>query len=673
MNRLYHRLAVNHIKNNKDFYLPYQAAGMVMAAFCYIIGALWHDPGLETVRYGAYLQTILKITVVIIAVFAAIILFYANYFVLRRRQKEIAVFNILGMEKRRIAKVLTLETLYIMCVSLIGGIAAGICLDKLMRMILYRLTEIYESVHFYISLDSILLTVILFAAIYLSSLLWSLVKVKLSKPVELLYGGQKGEREPKTNVPAALLGLGCVGAGYVLSLSFTTLKYLDNLALAAVLLVLAGTYFLFGAASIMLIKQLRKNKKYYYRPEHFTVVSDMLYRMKHNAAGLASICVLSTMVIVTVSSTAAFYAGMETVISARFPFDICITGEWFYYCPGAQEQQAVYETVTEYAQEMGLDMEGARAYAYLPLTMVRKTGDSFSLLSAELDNGYSYEQSLCVYVLTQDSFAGMTGMELPERLEEQEVYLIDGTAKAQPAHLRILGLDFDVAGNSGIEVPDWGIGVDCYLVIASDAVMNQLFVTQLGMQSRGQYYYNIEFNAGETKEDKLEAEELIKGVSQRLYDADFNLGTVYTSGRVSTGDLYRKVYGGVLFSGITLSALFLAAAVLLIFYKQLSEGYESRARFEIMQKVGMDEEMIRKSIRTQIRIVFFLPLVTAAVHVTVAYPLLKRSLLAIFNVHNMSDYYLYTMPASLLLFSVIYFLVYRITGNMYYRIVGGRK
>lgn len=322
MNNIYVRLAKTNIQNNRQLYLPYIISGIVTVMMFYLMMFINNNPGLKSIPGSVNLKTIMALGVGIITIFAYIFIFYTNSFISKRRKKEIGVYNILGMEKRHIARVLGLETVFVAMLVIVGGILSGIIFSKLILMLLYRMLGFQESVSFYIAKAGIAWAVIVFGVLYMLTLLYNLLQIRLANPIELLHGGNVGEKEPKTKGVMAVAGAACLAVAYYIAITTENPMEVLMKFFLAVVLVIVGTYFLFTAGSIAILKMLRKNKKFYYNKKHFTAVSGMLYRMKQNAAGLASICVLSTMVLVMISMTVSMFAGVDDELKERYPYEL---------------------------------------------------------------------------------------------------------------------------------------------------------------------------------------------------------------------------------------------------------------------------------------------------------------------------------------------------------------
>ena len=343
MNKLYLKLAWSNLKNSRQFYLPYVIAGMLSAMMFYTMCAIQGNEGLSKMRGGASVQMVLFFGVIVVGVFVSIFLFYTNSFIMKRRKKELGIYNILGMEKIHIAKIMAWETVFSFLIAVGGGLILGIVFQKLLTMFLYRLTGLDAAIPFYISGWGCLHTAELFGAIYVCILLYNLMQIRLSNPVELLHSGSTGEREPKTKILQAVLGVVCIAAGYYMAITVDNPVKAITLFFVAVMLVIIGTYWLFNAGSIAFLKLLRKNKRYYYQTRHFTTVSGMIYRMKQNAVGLANICILSTMVLVVISMTVCMYAGLEDELKTQYPAEL----EVLFYDPDGQQDSGTFDRMTD--------------------------------------------------------------------------------------------------------------------------------------------------------------------------------------------------------------------------------------------------------------------------------------------------------------------------------------
>ena len=567
----YPRLAARSIRLNGRFYLPYLLSGMVSAAMLYDILFLNMNRGVYVLKGANAVQGLLGFGALVVALFSFALICYTNAFLMKRRQQELGLYNILGMEKRHVGRLLLWETVYSALLCIVGGILLGILLSKLFLLLLCLVIQADVIFGFEVPAEAVIYTAVAFGAIFLLNYLLNLLRLNRVKPIELLKGTESGEREPRTKWVLAALGLITMGAGYFLSIAVSDPLQAMMLFFIAVLLVIVGTYCLFTAGSIALLKALRKNKKYYYQTRHFTAISGMLHRMKRNATGLASICILSTMVLVTVSTTVCLYMGVDDILDQMYCRDVQT-----YVNHGAPEDlpkvKAVYE---EKAAEYGVNMQDFAA--------------------------------LCFYAPETDFINNRT--DIDPYLEKAGETDVVGAPADGPMR----------------------VYVGCNLPADADA---SLFAASVEVGTR---------------------------------DLDLSSNWCFTDDcRAGRTDFWASL-GGFFFIGLFLGSLFLMAAVLIIYYKQLSEGYEDARSFAIMQQVGMTEPEVKSSIRSQISLVFFLPLLAAACHTAGAFPMTRRILL-LFGLSN-TGLFVLCSGLTLLIFALVYYGIYRLTAREYYRIV----
>lgn len=657
MNHLYCRLAVTNLKNNRRFYLPYILMGMFSAMMFYSMRAIQGNAGIAAMRGAGVLGIVLTMGVVIVGVCVFIFLFYTNSFVMKRRRKELGVYNILGMEKKHIAKVMAWEAVILYAVSVGGGLIGGIVFNKLLTMFLYKLTGLSETIPFYVSGWGCLQTAELFGAVYILMLLYNFMQVKLANPVALLHGGNVGEREPKANWVFALLGAACIAAGYYLAATAQDVVKAVNMFFAAVVLVIAGTYGLFMAVSIAFLKLLKKNKNYYYKTSHFITVSGMLYRMKRNAVGLANICVLSTMVLVMVSTTVCLYAGVEDSLDKGFEKEVTLS-VYFKGVPDAAVRVGVLEQLETAAEKQGRKLTDVSDYVDV-MFVIRMEENMVEIYDKE---GYDFTEMGALYAMTAADYEKLTGRELGE-LSRGSV------AVAAPFDFEwdaidIFGQEYHVAGQT--ECPDTVDAITdllgstnvLYVIVADDGELDGI------RNVESQYHVAAEVDG--TREEKL-AYAAAAREALDAYRAQSGYSISLLDSRTEQRGEYLKMNGGFLFLGLFLGSMFLMITVLIIYYKQISEGYEDRERFAIMTKVGMDRSEVKAAINTQVRTVFFMPIVVAAVHLAAAFPLLKQ-IMAVFGLSN-TPLFIRCLIGTGAVFGVIYFVVFRRTSAGYYKIV----
>ncbi len=656
------RLALVNLVRNGRFYGPYLLSCGATAAMFYILQFLGRNEGLDNVRGAMYLKSFASIGCFVAALLAAVMLLYANSFVMKRRQRELGLYNVLGLEKRHIAQVCFWETLLCAAVGITGGVAAGVLLSKAMLLLLLKTARMAVQFGMDVSWEGVSNTVQLFGVLFLLTLATNLYRIGKSKPVELLHSAQAGEREPRTKWLLVLLGVLTLGAGYVIAAVTQNPIEAMMLFFVAVILVIIGTYCLFTAGSIAILKRLRANPKFYYQTRHFTAVSGLLYRMKQNAVGLASICILSTMVLVTVSTTVCLNIGLENSLNTMFPYDL-----EFIQDPEKQpgDSMAYLQTIKEAVEAEKCAVEMRYYNRYWSYCGVR--GNEIAL---RLDENCIRTE---LEIVTAADYGRLTGQNVilaPDEVllynQGLEEFPNDFAISAQfgetayPFHVRDTISDYIHHGNTMMIVGNEPL---LFLVVADEAAANAILDLD---RSRGGAQFRVQMNlTSENHAGKLAQSE---AVILRLSKLEGGIGSV--SKQDNAIDFYA-MYGGFLFLGIFLGALFLLATVLIMYYKQISEGYEDQRRFQIMRQVGMTNREVQGSIHSQILLVFFLPLGAAGVHILAAFPMLSR-LLQLFQI---TDVKLFAACAggTMLVFCAIYALVFLLTARTYGRIVGASE
>lgn len=580
----------------------------------------------------------------VIIVFAVIFLFYTNSFLIKRRKKEIGVYNILGMGKRHIARMMAVETILTAGISILGGLVFGIIFGKLMYLLLLKI--LYNSVDMQFSVNgtAIVQTVILFAGIFLLTYLYNILQIQLVNPVELLHGGNQGEKEPKSRWLLVIVGVAALGNGYWIAL--TTEAPLEALLkfFVAVVCVIIGTYALFIAGSIVVLKILRKNKAYYYNPKHFTSVSGMIYRMKQNGAGLANICVLSTMVLVMVSTTVSLYAGMEDILDSRFPRDVSIV------CNEADtnNEETLQRLIKEQCEKAGVKITDRVRYRYGSMNAVLKGNNLEKIEQYYPDNHFYY-----VEMITQEEYNRIEKQNVS--LKEQEILTYTTNGKCGKKQINIAGQNYQVKKELSEMTSQPKSTVEMYKTLYI------VFANAEQIERIESFSYADKFNL---KGDDGKQKETLEQIQNEFYEK-FPDGTMES--RMLSRSSFYELYGGLFFIGIYLGSMFIMATVLIIYYKQISEGYDDRERYQIMQKVGMSKKEVKRSIRSQVLSVFFLPLVVAVIHVAVAFKVMTK-ILGVLNLTNVSLFAVCTI-ITIAVFAVFYIIVYSITAKEYYRIV----
>lgn len=606
----------------------------------YIIDALSKGEGITQNT----LKICLQYATGVIIVFAVIFLFYTNSFLIKRRKKEIGVYNILGMGKRHIARMMAVETILTAGISILGGLVFGIIFGKLMYLLLLKILHNSVDMQFSVNGTAIVQTVILFAGIFLLTYLYNILQIQLVNPVELLHGGNQGEKEPKSRWLLVIVGVAALGNGYWIAL--TTEAPLEALLkfFVAVVCVIIGTYALFIAGSIVVLKILRKNKAYYYNPKHFTSVSGMIYRMKQNGAGLANICVLSTMVLVMVSTTVSLYAGMEDILDSRFPRDVSIV------CNEADtnNEETLQRLIKEQCEKAGVKITDRVRYRYGSMNAVLKGNNLEKVEQYYPDNHFYY-----VEMITQEEYNRIEKQNVS--LKEQEILTYTTNGKCGKKQINIAGQNYQVKKELSEMTSQPKSTAEMYKTLYI------VFANAEQIERIESFSYADKFNL---KGDDGKQKETLEQIQNEFYEK-FPDGTMES--RMLSRSSFYELYGGLFFIGIYLGSMFIMATVLIIYYKQISEGYDDRERYQIMQKVGMSKKEVKRSIRSQVLSVFFLPLVVAVIHVAVAFKVMTK-ILGVLNLTNVSLFAVCTI-ITIAVFAVFYIIVYSITAKEYYRIV----
>lgn len=644
----YPRLAAGNLWRNKSTYLPYILASVVAIFTFYTLLAINSNGALDGIRGEAVVKSFTMIGTVILGAFCCLLIFYTNSFLIKRRKKEIGLYSILGMEKGNIGAVMLFETLFVAAISLILGILLGTILSKLIFWALLRLIHFPVAMDMPVSFSSIAITAAYFGAIFLLTLLGNLRQVHIANPIELMAGAKQGEKEPKASWLMTLLGILCLGGGYYVAVAFESPIESLMLFLVAVALVIIGTYCLFTSASIAILKLMRRNKRFYYHPDHFISVSGMIYRMKQNASGLAAICILSCMVLVTLSSTVALNVGMEDAMSFQYPY------EYALLLDDADDGSALLEGIEQSAQKTGAVIENLSDYRQTsfaargqngfvtPTNDYSNTADMININLYLLED-YNKNQN------EQRSLAPGEALLLTTGTKDRWDSLTLNGVKFAITHLDQLGKT--TAGASEI------LGRTLHLVVADQNTANAIFADFPSPGYSAQRTISFDLSGSEEAQS-LFYTELNTYMDSLRTNAHFRM-SMREDGRQ---DWYAS-NGGFLFLGIYFGILFMLAAALIIYYKQMSEGYDDAERFHILQKVGMSEAEVKKTINRQILTVFFLPLAVAVIHVLVAFiPIGRVSIL------NTSVLWL-SGAVIIALYALIYFLVFRQTARTYFAIV----
>lgn len=666
---IFSRLAKQNIRNNKSTYIPYIITCIFCIAMIYMMEFLRDCPTLDqAVRQADEVRMIVFTGEIVVEIFCIIFLIYSNSFLMKRRQKEIGLYNILGLERNHIGIVMFLETIITSIGSLAGGIAAGIIGSKLALLLLLKLLHIPSVLGFYISVKGIFTCLFMFGIIFLMILFLNLAKIHLSRPVELLRGNNTGEKEPVAKWLMALIGFICLGAGYYLAVTTESPIKAITIFLLAVILVMAGTYLLFTAGSIVILKFLRRRKSFYYRTGNFISISGMLYRMKQNAIGLASICILSTGVLLMIAMTVSIYFGMNDIMLNRYPYDVDMSVTSI----SEEECQTAIEAFEKAIADDKVPVEKSVEEIYLDI-VCSKNGDQILIKPANTIR--NSDSVLVLSLLDQAEYERLTGISA--NLNDGEIFAWYPSA-VQKDSVTVDETEFTVKkwlDKNPLTCGEDAVSDNAVLVVTDedfkkfDEMRTEMYkgVSSAPAGEDLTLHLGLDITGSET--DKIDfGTPVMEVVKDLKKNGGLSENSWITSGiRQQEYESYYADNGSLLFIGIFLGSLFLMGTAMIIYYKQISEGYEDQKRFEIMQKVGLSRREVRSSVRRQILMVFFLPLLMAMLHITMAFPMIRRMLL-LFGMTN-TKLFIGCTAGTVLIFAVVYGLIYLMTARSYYHIV----
>ena len=659
MNLFYSKFALNNLVKNKRFILPYILSTIFTIASFYILTSLSLGKNLDKLPQGiSATKQVLGFGVIVIAIFSAIFLFYTYSFLIKRRVREFGLYSVLGMTKKQIARILILETIFIAVITLVFGLAFGLLFDKLMLLVLLKLFTAGVSFGFVITPIAVFLTILLFGGIFFLLLIYTVIKISRLKIVALLKEENNGEREPKARFILAILGLGLTGYGYYLAQTIQNPIKAITMFFIAVLAVIFGTYLIFMAVSITVLKLMKNNKTFYYKPKNFISVSGLLYRMKRNAVGLANICILSTMVLVTMGTTSALYAGSEDAYNTRFPRDIIING----YRSTEGKLAEIEKNVKKATQDAGVETKDLVSYNMLNV-VGRLNGTE---INYESEFTGSFDKIKTIVVLELKDYNKVSKEQKTLNAGETLLF-IDKKGKYEANEITVQGVNLkikekltDFPGALGTAAANI---MDTYYVVVKDnadvkkiesALKKKLNISD----GEGEIFNYVGFNIS----DKSKEAKVIENFKQLEKEGNINI-----EGKAENETNFKGFYASFLFIGVFISMIFVVSQVVIMYYKQISEGYEDKGKFGIMRKVGLTDKQIKQSIRSQVLMIFFAPLAVATLHTVVAYPFIEKILKLFLATDN--NVFLIALAVTIAVFGVFYLIVYLITSRIYYRII----
>ncbi|MCR1840530.1 ABC transporter permease [Murimonas intestini] len=664
-NSFYPKMALTNIRKNGRMYLPYMIASICTIMMFFMMMTIIDNPGIDSMPGNISLKMMLILGEVIVGVFAVVFLFYTNSFLMKRRKKELGLYSILGLEKRHIGRILFFEVFFTAVFCLAAGILAGSLFSRLMFLILLKMVQTTAPFTIEFSRLAVKVTVTLFGAVFLATLVSDLFQIGRVRPIELLHGDKRGEKEPKARWILAFAGFALLGGGYYIALHVETPVEAIMEFFIATLLVMGGTYLLFTTGSIAVLKMLKKNKKFYYKPRHFTTVSGMLYRMKQNAVGLANICILSTGVLLAVSTTVSLNVGMSDLLKGLFPEDIGV------YMVGSEGgiAEKLYSYLEGKAEEADVSFGPMIDFTHVRVYAERSRDDLSEFVSGQQTGDAPNDYAIIMTDLEQ--YNKVEGKN--ESLGKDEV-IISGNLKAYGEEKFTLdGRSFHVKeekDSSEIVKRMLVRSQKNYVVVFSDKSIIDELTAGIDQNLIGkEEYMGMDIQGSQESRNKFDTLLINDDFKGFVKQENINQKVYFSvNSGISEGQEMRSFISGFLFIGIFIGVLFLMATALIIYYKQISEGYEDKERYVIMQQVGMSLSEVKKCIHSQILSVFFLPLLIAIVHICVAFNIINK-LLWIFGLYNTPLFMLCT-AVTILIFAVVYTIVFSLTSRTYVKIVG---
>lgn len=653
------KLALTNLRRNHRGYLPFLISMMFLVAINTMVQIIIKNEGMHALPGGDTALSMFGLGYIVIMIFTAIFSLYTNSFLLKQRKKELGLYNILGLGKRELYQLMIWESLFSFLLVVTSGVITGLVLAKLAFLVLHRLIGVGKVFVFQVSPASLEIVVLLFFGIFLFLLLINCWQIKRTNPITLLHGSKKGEQEPKAHWLLAILGLACLGIGYGIAVTITSPLQALSLFFVAIVLVIIGTYAIFTTGSIALLKLLKKNTHYYYQTNHFISISSMMCRMKQNAAGLASICILSTMVLVTVATTASLFFGQKDIQSSRYARDVMITTE--------QKPDQVKKVIASVSGAQQIPITEPVYVTSTSSLMFEFKKGAYRLMT---EDGFDSSQTASMAVMnfiTAQEYEKQTHKKAP--LQDNEIYFYPVSGDVENNQLKLEKQTFNIKKrihqfpgiNQQVEVTD-----SFLVIVANQQVLDQCLAEWFPNGEAGKHYpeYNFMFDLGVQDQQKqiAFASSLRNQLTQVLGEGQYRFDD--KASFVSESKVFT---GGFFFLGIVFGATFILVTALIIYYKQISEGIDDRERFEILQKVGMSHQEVKKVIRSQVQTVFFFPLIIAVIHLAFAFPLIRK-LLILFGLVNW-QLFLLTSVVVTVVFALLYFIVYRLTARSYYRLV----
>ena len=659
-------------------YIPYAVATVIMSSMFFIITNIVFSKSVSNMSYGGVMQALLIFGIIVMSFFTVIYMLYINSFLIKRRKQEFGLYAVLGLEKRHVGFIILWESIFLNVTTLSFGLLSGVVFGKLAFMLLMKIIKTAPDSVYLLSPLAFLITVLMFSIIFTATTLYNLLQVRLANPAELLVGKKKGEKKVRGVIPLTIFGLILLSAAYYLAVTVKVSGTALALFWPCVILVISATLILFNTGSVFILNSLKSNKKFYYKPKNFIAVSGLTHRLKQNASGLHNICILSTMVLVTVSACCALYFGQEEILKIKNPNDIVISVSDENGIT-TEDQREALSSVDRLASDYNVKIEDLYSYHFLSEKIIIKDGEF--ILKDENGNidttyDYDYKDYFDIEIITAETFNAITG-EYVNLADNELIFLTNddiGTLTEFKAGSSTYNIKRIIHGSKFTQGKNSALSGHLFIVVSNNNAANKL-INEINPELRaGSEINGIErnitavINVNGELEDCSAFSKALPGIySKALLDNPeggygYTLANIFTNREEGYG-----LYGGLLFIGIFFTLLFLTNTVLIIYFKQISEGFDDRENFRILQKVGMSDEEVKSTINKQILIVFFLPLAVALMHVTFASNMIVR-VLEVLMLYN-KGLTMLCIAVTSIVFAAAYVCVYRITARSYYRLV----
>ena len=671
---LYPKLAANGMRKNGRLYLPYLLTCITMVAIYYILHFLGYSGIMDGMPGGHTATDMMQMGTYIMTLFGLLFLFYTQATLIKGRKKEFGLYSILGMNRFNLGRILFFETLFTWAAAIAGGLIAGIGLSKLAELGFTKLIDVPVRYTFSISVSSVIMTILTYSAIFFLIYLNSIRQVGFASPIELVTADKAGEKPPKSNWALGILGLVSLGAGYYIALRIQQPMAALMWFFVAVILIMIGTYLLLIAGSVILCRMLQKDKNYYYQTNHFVSVSSMTYRMKRNGAGLASICILLTMILVMMSSTSTLYTGAEQCLNVRYPSEVGAFACKYGYDESLKDLgEKLDADIKAAAEEHGAEITNNKTYYEWSISGYFDNNKLDVTLNSKSNLAFiNYDKVAQIFFIDADVYNRVFGYN--ETVDAGEALV--GTAKdIEIGEVITIGdvpfkvtkrIDDRIAEIDPAAQVSASPGIFVIVKDADEVAKNYARYADYDGEPMLAWFWNCRFDTClDAGEQVALAGTLDKLIKEELKPLGFD-NCYCESHEAERGD-FVSTFGGLFFLGILLSIIFLMSCVIIMYYKQISEGFEDQSRFDIMQKVGMTKEDIRNSVNSQMLTVFLIPIIVACIHLAVVLPIVNK-LLMLFGLFDIPRLIL-SSAVCVLICSIVYAVIYRVTSNAYYRIV----